>query len=587
MTRKRPPPLPLYGSARGTKVSRPAVDRAADSAAIDERKVLLVLPPFWPPLIPPLGLATLKAHLRANGFPNVRANDMNAVDRLRIHQNRYLEQLRLHVSPERHGILPKISHDIILNHLLAYKDAEGDEEAIDPIIGLVISRTLYVPPRPEIVANLSRIVREFFVDLEATLEEMYDAERPDVLGVSVPDYSTLAPALTACEVLKRRRPDALTVMGGSIFLTGLAESPDFAPLLERARAIDAFIVGDARAALVDVLRSGPRGDRVHFKEPPESDVRPDLSDFNLRRYPYLGSEQTKSCPFSCGFCNIPRFHGAYRKLPGAQMAADLYALYREHRHQLIYMVDSLLNPVVRDLTDALAELPVPLYIDGFMRAQDALCSPSLAMRLRRNGLYRTRTGIESGSQRILDLMNKSSKVAQNTGTIRSLASAGIKTTCYLVVGYPGETEEDFQQTLDWIAELSDDIWQVDCTPFTYWYSGQCEDDAWAPHRRQLFPPLLGLQSWTLDCEPSREEAYHRVYRVSELCQSLGIPDPYDVQEHHRADRRWKDLHPNAVPPLTEFSLGHLIDECRTVRSPAQAVRAHDDGDLFQFGCTHE
>jgi radical SAM superfamily enzyme YgiQ (UPF0313 family) len=556
-------------------------------------RILLLLPPFWPPLIPPMGLATLKARLRSEGFTSVITIDLNAADALRLHQRRYFEILRSCVPAGKRGVLGKMGHEVLENHLLIWRAGGGAPSVVQRAMAEVLELSFYIQPAQAVVRDLSAVVERFYVDLDRHLSVLYDDCRPDVLGVSVPGLSTLAPALTAFASFKRRSPQGLTILGGSIFLTGLAESPDFDGFLASASDVDHVVVGDGGDELIAILKGTAPERKVHLAVPPgdrpggaSRTPDPDYTDFHLARYPYLGTEQTISCPFMCGFCNLPRYQGTYRKRPAELMADELHALHGRYGTQLIYMADSLLNPVIGDLTAELARRSPPVYIDGFLRVHTSLCNEAAALRLRQGGLYRARMGVESGSQRVLDLMDKRTRVEQATGTVRALAAAGTKTTVYLVVGFPGETEEDFQQTLDWITELQNDVWQVDARPFTYWYTGQCHDDAWAPLRRPLYTEetakLMVVHNWVLECPPSREEIYRRMNRTVEHCASLGIPDPHEIREHYQADLRWQRLHANAVPPLMAFAGGQVVDECRGVRLLTPATAAVSDTSGFAF-----
>ncbi|MCP4147399.1 MAG: radical SAM protein, partial [bacterium] len=204
---------------------------------------------------------------------------------------------------------------------------------------------------------------------------------------------------------------------------------------------------------------------------------------------------------------------------------------------------------------------------------------------RRGGFYRARIGVESGSQKVLDLMEKNITVDQIKSTVSSLAYAGIKTTAYIVVGHPGETEEDFQQTLTLMEELKDDIWEAECNPFTYFFSGQLKSAEWAAKRALLYPQwakeMLITQTWYVNSEPTREAMYDRVARFVSHCRKLGISLPWSLKDVDNSDQRWKRLHKNAVPPLLELiNKERYIDECKTV---AQLHFARDTpGDDMDF-----
>ena len=138
-------------------------------------------------------------------------------------------------------------------------------------------------------------------------------------------------------------------------------------------------------------------------------------------------------------------------------------------------------------------------------------------------------------------MSKKITVEQIKTAVSALAYAGIKTTTYWVIGHPGETEEDFQKTLDLIEELKSDIYEAETNPFWYVPNGQVNGDKWASRSTFLYPPwardMLLIQQWVVDEEPSREVRYSRVNRFAQHCKKLGIPNPYSMIDIHHADKR--------------------------------------------------
>jgi hypothetical protein len=230
-------------------------------------------------------------------------------------------------------------------------------------------------------------------------------------------------------------------------------------------------------------------------------------------------------------------------------------LYKKYRCQIFYMADSLLNGVITDIANEFIRRDVSLYWDGYLRVLKT-CSTDMTFLWRRGGLYRVRMGIETGSQRILDLMGKGITVDQIRETISKLAYAGVKTTAYIVIGHPGETEDDFQQTLDLIEELKNDIWEAECNPFTYFYSGQGKTGAWVDSKTLLYPPwakdMLITQTWFVNEAPAREVMFNRICRFVELCRKLGISVPWSMQGVNQSDERWHRLHKNAVPRLSDI-----------------------------------
>jgi radical SAM superfamily enzyme YgiQ (UPF0313 family) len=251
------------------------------------------------------------------------------------------------------------------------------------------------------------------------------------------------------------------------------------------------------------------------------------------------------------------------------------------------MLDSLLNGVIDDLASGFTASDASLYWDGYLRVDQAGCDADRVHRWRQGGFYRARMGIESGSQRVLDLMGKTITVEQSRRVIANLARAGVKTTAYMVIGHPGETEADFQQTLDLVTDLQDDIWEAESNPFTYFHTGQPHADKWADINMLLYPAwareMLLAQTWILNCDPPREVMFERINRFVALCDRLGISTPWSLRDVDKADRRWARLQANAVPPLMDFIGGdHYIDECKRVGTLQTVVPAPSDEGGFDF-----
>jgi radical SAM superfamily enzyme YgiQ (UPF0313 family) len=214
---------------------------------------------------------------------------------------------------------------------------------------------------------------------------------------------------------------------------------------------------------------------------------------------------------------------------------------------------------VKELSRELIGRDLKIYWDVYIKIDKNVCDPDQTLFWRKGGFYRARLGIESGSQRVLDIIDKKITIQQIKDGLRSLASAGIKTTTYWIAGHPGETEADFQQTLDLLEELQDSIFEAECDPFRYFHTGQVNAEEWLKQKgnRLLYPEetedMLITQSYSLNSDPSREIIYDRQCRFKEHCKKLGIPNPYSISEIIEADKRWQRLQKNAVPPIMELT----------------------------------
>lgn len=560
------------------------------------RKILLALLPFWSPMIPPIGIAALKSYLVPRGF-RVKTADVSILEEFKELYENYFQVLRENVPADKRGNFYSIGHDVLRNQMMAHMNRENEEEYLR-LVKILVSKTFYVEMEDIQISRLAAVVTDVYARLEDYFLRLLETEKPSVLGLSV--YSDTLPAsLFAFKLTREHYPHIQTYMGGGVFADQLAlKSPDLTRFLEEtAGYIDKVVIGEGEILFLKLLRGElPVSQRLFTLDDIDRrivDLRTvdilDLSDFNITDYPYNISYTSRSCPFQCSFCSETIQWGKYRKKTAGKIVEEVGQLYEKHGYPLFLFSDSLLNPVIEDVADEFLTSEPVLYWEGWLRVDKHSRDRAKTLKWRRSGFYHARLGIESASPRVLNLMDKRITVEDAKESIRALAHAGIKTTTLWVVGHPGETEADFQDTLDFLEELKYDIYEAECRPFYYYLDGQAgtSGEGWGKFKPiPLYPRItenmLLFQTWILDCEPSREVTYQRVNRFVDHCNKLGIPNPYSMSDIYEADERWKKLQRNAVPSLVEFksNAGH-IDECRKVKELMTLDAGPDVGD-FQF-----
>lgn len=570
-----------------------------DSSIINDGnniKILLGLLPFWDPQIPPLGLACLKSFLQQRNYV-VKTWDSNIDNTFRDVHDSYFKSLSSWVPTTKQGNLYNIGNQVFRNHLMAHLNHD-DEETYITLVKILIQKTFFCDFSNDQISRLNNILSHFYRLLEDYILEVIKKEQPDVLGLSV--YGdTLAASLFAFKRVKEHFPSIKTVMGGGIFADQLAPgSPELDFFAEKTKNyIDMIIIGEGEGLFLKYLKGElDKSKRIYgLKDSPDAmldisilDV-PDFMDFDLRFYPHIAHYGARSCPFQCKFCAETVNWGKYRKKNVAQTVKEFIKLYKQYSYQLFLLTDSTLNPIATDLANEVIKSGTAIYWDGFLRADRHVCNTENTVLWRRGGFYRAKLGLESGSQRVLDLMDKRITIEQSEMALTSLAFAGIKTTTFWLFGFPGETEEDFQMTLNFIEKCKDNIYEADCNAFNYYLTGQVNSDEWIKNNKGilLYPSwakdMLITQTWILDCEPSREVSYQRINRFIEHCDKLGIPNPYSLNDVFRADERWKGLHKNAVPSVIELKNEDVyIDESKNVKQFVIAPDKNLETEVFDF-----
>lgn len=541
-----------------------------------KKKVFLGLLPYWTPLIPSMAISYLKTYLKKHDYP-VTIVDLNIEVEFKELYHAYFNKLKEFIDESKRVNFYNIGHDVLQNHMTAHINFE-DERRYFELVEILIYQNYFVHLNEQQISELNRVLDRFYATLEAYLIRLLDKNEPDVFGLTVYNH-TLPASLFAFRLVKERYPHIETLMGGGIFMWQLPlGSPELDYFLEKTTGyIDKLFVGEGQHIFLKYLEGElPESQRLYTRKDIDNKRLgfneigiPDHTDLYVEQYQYLATQASKSCPFKCTFCTINPYFGDFLEKDPALLVEEMTKISELYDKKVFLLMDSLINPIVGKISDALLKVDSVFYWDAYLRVGEEVCSIDNTLKWRQAGFFRARIGTESGSQRILDLMDKRITLDQIRKSLASLAYAGIKTTTFWIIGYPGETEADFQMTLDFVEELKDDIYEAEFNPFTYFYAGQVDFDKWVNKTKLLYPAsardMIISQTWIVDEEPSREVTFDRLNRFVQHCVKLGIPNPYTLNEIYQADERWKKLHPNAVPPLVELmEKGANINECRYI-----------------------
>lgn len=547
------------------------------------QRVLLLLPPFFTPLTPPLGISILKSYLEARGH-GVTCFDFNT----RAQQwNRHHEYFARLQTLEEVGIqdgYSKLWH-ILNDHSLAHVNGATPREQ-EHLLPRIIEH-YGLRHDGAVVKELVRIVGEHFAALSAAFERSFDLRAFDWVGAST--YTTsLSAALHLLRQAKRLRPQVRTVMGGGVFADDLATGSDnLQTLIDEYPFVDHIVLGEGEQLLAHLLEGGLSQRVVSLAEidrrslPMREVPLPAFSDFDMGEYYHLTIEGARSCPFQCSFCSETIQWGDYRKKPAQFLGEQMVELARRHGKRSFFMGDSLMNPYIDELARALIDAGSPVLYDGYLRA-DRLGAPDVQrQRTRawsRSGCFRVRLGIETAADNVLRLMNKMTTRETISQALVALANAGIRTTTYWIVGYPGESESDFQETLDFVREHHRYIYELEAHPHLYYPYGQVASRQF--ESRSLYAEEVirhtRFKKWEIvGVTPDRAERFERLRRMCDLGAELGLANIYTEEARYRAERRWLGLHPLAweVDPGTAPRRAPLATPAQTVAPACVAAGA--------------
>jgi len=164
---------------------------------------------------------------------------------------------------------------------------------------------------------------------------------------------------------------------------------------------------------------------------------------------------TRGCPFKCNWCAKPIYGNRYNTRSPQNVVKELQLLKANYQFDHIWFCDDIfgLKPGwVKEFADLLEKenLQFRFKIQGRV---DLLLQENNIKDLARAGCENIWMGAESGSQKILDAMEKGTTVPQIYEATRLLKKNGIHPSFFIQFGYPGETKEDIEKTIKMINEL--------------------------------------------------------------------------------------------------------------------------------------
>lgn len=279
------------------------------------------------------------------------------------------------------------------------------------------------------------------------------ASRGWLVGVNGPD---------ACD-----HPRLYLEAGASAVLTGEGE-------FSAAEFVDAVPYGKppllAVAGLVlledgRLRRTAPR--RVH----PDLDALPlpawDLLEAERYRRTWVAAHgrlswnmaASRGCPYGCNWCAKPTFGRRYSQRSPASVVEEMRRLKQDLAPGHLWFADDIFG-MTAEWLESFADLVArhDAAIPFTMQSRVNLITEPVAEALRAAGAEEVWLGVESGSQRILDAMDKGSLVEETRIATRNLKAAGIRAAWFLQLGYPPEDWDDIVLTRDLVhEEMPDDV----------------------------------------------------------------------------------------------------------------------------------
>ena len=180
--------------------------------------------------------------------------------------------------------------------------------------------------------------------------------------------------------------------------------------------------------------------------------RPPVTKY--RRLPAFSVVTGRGCPYSCSFCSKVVHGKRLRQRSVANVMQELSLLKERYGAKGIIFQDSSLcqdRQWVLDLCEAMIASGINLEWSCLSRVEQV--DYPLLLRMEQAGCWQISYGIESGSQKTLDLLRKNNTLEQTEAAVVAAHRAGIQVRATYMVAVPGETREDVLSTIRYAKKL--------------------------------------------------------------------------------------------------------------------------------------
>lgn len=317
----------------------------------------------------------------------------------------------------------------------------------------------------------------------AQLARKAEELKPQVIGFQV-FSSDFAAARESMTQAKSAVPNALIIAGGPhVSATGVR-------VLEEMPALDYAFAGEAEIGFPLLMDRALRARTLDIRDIPglmwrdgngsHANPRAFIKDLDAlgfpawdlmppntypdapqgafyKQFPIAPVATSRGCPYGCAFCGSPVNMGRqlrFRSL--SHVFAEMEMLRSTYGVKEFHFIDDMFNASKRRVMEFCRVLEAKAWGISYSFPNGLRLNSldrEMLDAMKRSGAYAFTVGIESGSQRVLDLMNKHLTLDMIREKVNLIYEAGLEPSGFFLLGFPGETKEEMRMTVDLAKSL--------------------------------------------------------------------------------------------------------------------------------------
>ena len=373
--------------------------------------------------------------------------------------------------------------NILLTHGYFIKEDAKEQAIMRPYVPLGI---LYISAYLEQYGYVNRVFDSTFSSFDDLCSELLQ-QRPDVLGI----YTNLMTKLNVLRIIRfvKNSPELSNthiVLGGPEVRNHI---PEFL-----AYGADFIVFGEGEQTMLELVQwvgqkdmdSLASIDGIAYKDANnnihQNKERAKLKNVDALPFPnrqkvnlqyYIDAWKNKhglstmsvstmrGCPYSCKWCSRAVYGQSYRRRSAVKVVEEIQWIKEHYNVDSLWFVDDVFtvsHKWLQEFTDEVQKRNVVMPYECITRA-DRLNEEAI-QNLKKSGCFRVWIGAESGSQKIIDLMDRRVEVQQVRDMIQLAKKYGLQAGTFIMVGYPGETKEDIFETVKHLKSADPDLFTI-------------------------------------------------------------------------------------------------------------------------------
>ncbi|NIA08552.1 MAG: radical SAM protein [Nitrospiraceae bacterium] len=308
-------------------------------------------------------------------------------------------------------------------------------------------------------------------------------EKPDLIGISILHANRWG-GIEIAQIAKKLDPDVKITFGGvgATFL--------WRHLLTNFPEIDFIVIGEGEYTFLSLLRcieskeynciekikgiAFKRGNKAIRTEDAPFIEDIDSLPIPAKYFTYQHVSSARGCPWNCSFCGSPKFWKRRVRFHSPDYFVEQLELLYKKGIKFFYFSDDTFT-IRKDRVIEICKkiLERNLHITWFAISRVNYVNEEILYWMRRAGCIQISYGVESGSEKIRDLLNKNIRISDIKKAFSLTARYGILARAYFIYGCPGENWKTIQETIDLIhviKPMSIIFYILDLFPGTALYS---------------------------------------------------------------------------------------------------------------------